>query len=78
MAMEKCSDPLNPRALRETIRKEVEFTGFYGHFKTNDIGIQIGHKVAVMQWQDGRKMCVWPPSVANSELLYPMPKWTER
>jgi branched-chain amino acid transport system substrate-binding protein len=78
MAMEKCSDPLNPRALRETVRKEVEFTGFYGHFKTDENGIQVGHKVAVMQWQNGKKMCVWPPNVANSDLLYPMPKWSER
>jgi branched-chain amino acid transport system substrate-binding protein len=78
MAMEKCTDPLNPTALRETVRKEVEFTGFYGQFKTNEHGIQIGHQVAVMQWQYGEKKCVWPPEVANTKLLYPSPKWSER
>jgi len=78
MAMEKCAEPMNPKSLRETVRKEVEFKGFYGHFKTDEYGIQIGHQVAVMQWQNGIKKCVWPPEVKNAELLYPMPKWSER
>jgi branched-chain amino acid transport system substrate-binding protein len=78
MAMEKCAEPMNHKALRETVRKEVEFKGFYGHFKTDENGIQIGHQVAVMQWQNGIKKCVWPPEVKNAELLYPMPKWSER
>ena len=78
MAMEKCDEPMNPKSLRETVRKEVEFKGFYGHFKTDEYGIQIGHQVAVMQWQNGIKKCVWPPEVKNAELLYPMPKWSER
>jgi branched-chain amino acid transport system substrate-binding protein len=54
MAMEKCAEPMNPKALRETVREEVEFKGFYGHFKTDEHGIQIGHQVAVMQWQNGK------------------------
>ncbi|MBS7622784.1 amino acid ABC transporter substrate-binding protein [Candidatus Bathyarchaeota archaeon] len=78
MAMEKTKDPLNHEALRETIRKDVEFTGFYGLFKTDRNGLQVGHEVAVMQWQDGRKKCVWPPKVANAKLRYPAPKWSER
>ena len=78
MAMEKSKDPLNPEALRNTVRNEVEFVSFYGHFKTAPNGLQIGHEVAVMQWQDGKKKCVWPPKVANAKLLYPAPKWSER
>jgi len=78
MAMEKSKDPLNPEALRKTVRDEVEFVSFYGHFKTAPNGLQIGHEVAVMQWQNGQKKCVWPPKVANSKLLYPAPKWSER
>ncbi len=78
MAMEKCDDPLNTEAIRETVRKEVEFLGFYGHYKTDYDGIQIGHQVAVMQWQNGRKMCIWPENVKNTEVIYPMISWDQK
>jgi len=78
MAMEKCDDPLNTEAIRETVRKEVEFLGFYGNYKTDYDGIQIGHQVAVMQWQNGRKMCIWPENVKNTEVIYPMISWDQK
>lgn len=78
-AMENCSEPMDTEAMSEWIRKTGnEFMGFYGHYKVNEHGIQIGHKTAVMQWQNGRKMCVWPESVKNTELIYPMIPWEEK
>jgi hypothetical protein len=50
----------------------------YEHLKTDSNGIQIGHEVAVMQWQKGKKKCVWPTRVANTKLLYAGPKWKEK
>lgn len=50
----------------------------YEHLKTDSNGIQIGHEVAVMQWQKGKKKCVWPTRVANTKLLYAGPKWNEK
>ena len=77
-AMEKSKDPLNSDAVREAVNT-VEFTGFHGKFKIDPkTGWQIGHKMAVLQWQNGVKVPLWPPEVAIGKLRYPMKKWTER
>ncbi|MBS7650926.1 MAG: amino acid ABC transporter substrate-binding protein [Candidatus Bathyarchaeia archaeon] len=77
-AMEKSKNPLSSDAVREALNT-VEFTGFHGKFKIDPkTGWQIGHKLAVVQWQDGKKVCVWPPQVAAGKLRYPMKKWAER
>jgi hypothetical protein len=76
--MEKCDDPMNPKAMREVLRKDVKFNSFYGTFGPDEDGIQVGHKIALIQWQNGYKKCVWPPEGKNAEMWYPMPKWSER
>jgi branched-chain amino acid transport system substrate-binding protein len=76
--MEKSKEPLNSDAVRKALNT-VEFTGFYGKFKIDpNTGFQIGHGLAMMQWQDGKKVPIWPPEVATAKLRYPMKKWAER
>ncbi len=50
---------------------EADFTTFYGRFKIDEAGRQIGRSVALIQRQNGRKVVVWPPELAEGELQYP-------
>lgn len=47
------------KALRETA-KRLDFTTFYGRFKTDGRGNQIGHSMAVTKWKDGKRVVVEP------------------
>ena len=38
-------------------------------------GLQVGHEVLIVQWQDGVRRVVWPPERAESSLRYPLPGW---
>jgi L-alanine-DL-glutamate epimerase-like enolase superfamily enzyme len=43
--------------------------GITGAMRT---GTQIGHRMLVVQWQDGIRRVVWPPERAQAPLRYPM------
>ena len=49
----------------------ADFTTFYGRFKIDESGRQIGRSVALIQRQSGRKVVVWPQELAEGELQYP-------
>jgi len=54
-------------------------TTFYGKYKVDPVsGWQIGHKMGVIQWQDGEKVVIWPMEVDAKPVRYPMKKWSER
>ena len=57
-------------ALRRTAA-EADFSTFYGRFRIDATGRQIGRQVLLVQWQSGRKVIVWPPELAQGELKYP-------
>ena len=45
---------------------------FFGRFRINPrTGIQEGHEMRWVQWQGGRRVVVWPPSVAQAGPVYP-------
>ncbi len=53
--------------------KEIEFNTFYGNFRLDPVtGDQVGHKMLTTQWQNGRKMIVYPLECSNTEPVYPM------
>ncbi|GJM16857.1 MAG: branched-chain amino acid ABC transporter substrate-binding protein [Thermodesulfobacteriota bacterium] len=71
--IEKCIEEIgtfDDLSLRE-IAKDTEFKTFYGTFKTDFKGNQIGHEMVVVQWQDGEKVIVYPKSLAQALILYP-------
>ena len=73
LIIEMCIDAagtLNDIALRK-VAKESEFDTFYGNFKTDVHGNQIGHQMVVVQWQKGEKVIVYPESIAQSNITYP-------
>ena len=46
----------------------ADFTTFYGRFRIDPTGRQIGRSVALVQRQNGRKVIVWPPQLADGQL----------
>jgi branched-chain amino acid transport system substrate-binding protein len=51
---------LNQQVLRE-VASRLDFTTFYGRFRIDpSTGRQVGHRMPVVQWQEGRKVVVWP------------------
>lgn len=62
---------LEQRALREAASR-LDFSTFYGRFKIDtESGRQVGRSVVIVQWQDGRKVVVWPPEQRQARLRYP-------
>ena len=54
-----------------TAAGELDFTTFYGRFRIDESGRQVGRSVALVQRQDGRKVVVWPPEHAQAAPRYP-------
>ncbi|HLA76903.1 MAG TPA: amino acid ABC transporter substrate-binding protein [Vicinamibacteria bacterium] len=51
---------------------DLDCTTFFGRFGINPrTGMQVGHEMVWVQWQGGRKVVVWPPSVAQARPVYP-------
>ncbi len=62
---------LDQRGLRRAAG-ELDFSTFYGRFKIDPVtGRQVGRSVALVQWQRGRKVIVWPPEQRQAGLAYP-------
>lgn len=62
---------LGQKALRDAAA-ELDFSTFYGRFKIDpDTGRQIGRSVVLVQWQQGRKVVIWPPEQRQGGLVYP-------
>ncbi|MDA4128176.1 MAG: amino acid ABC transporter substrate-binding protein [Thaumarchaeota archaeon] len=66
------SGSLNSTIVRNQLSSENIWT-FYGNFQIGPTGIQSGHTMVVMQWQNGAKQTVWPRAVATSPFVYPAP-----
>ena len=50
----------------------------FGAFKVDKDGIQIAHKMVMFQWQDGKKVIVWPQDLAPGKPRFPTPPWMQR
>jgi branched-chain amino acid transport system substrate-binding protein len=50
----------------------------YGAFKVDPDGFQIAHKMVIFQWQDGKKVIVWPEELAPVKARFPTPPWSQR
>jgi len=50
----------------------LRFSTFYGNFQIDgETGRQVGRETLLVQWQEGRKVIVWPPRLAKGALAYP-------
>jgi branched-chain amino acid transport system substrate-binding protein len=65
----------------EKIRASIlglDFSTIYGAFRVDKDGFQIAHKMVTFQWQDGKKVIVWPEELAPGKPRFPTPPWSQR
>jgi branched-chain amino acid transport system substrate-binding protein len=68
---------LDPEALREQLLA-LETRTVFGDYGVDGRGYQTANRGVFVQWQDGRKVVVWPEDVATAEPRFPTPPWHER
>ncbi len=73
------ADSLDPQRIKDALDVMNIFT-FFGHIQfdasSESHGLQIGHSMVYIQWQEDAsglfvKQVVWPPEGATAEILYP-------
>jgi branched-chain amino acid transport system substrate-binding protein len=64
------------RVREQLLRMEVRTV--FGDYKVDQDGFQVAHKMVLFQWQDGRKVTVWPEDLAAAKPRYPTPAWSQR
>lgn len=52
---------------------DLDFLSFYGGWKIDATGKQVGHDMIDAQWQGGKIKIVWPDAGATGKLAYPKP-----
>jgi branched-chain amino acid transport system substrate-binding protein len=68
---------LDSEKLREALLTLKTKTVF-GEFAVDERGYQIAHKFVTSQWQNGKKVVVWPEAVATGKARLPTPMWSMR
>jgi len=63
--------------VRDVILKLDTHTA-YGAFKVDEGGFQTAHKMVLFQWQDGKKVIVWPEELAADRPRFPTLPWKQR
>ncbi len=76
MAVEKAGT-LEADPVRKALG-ELEFMSFYGNWDIDDSGMQVGHSMVDVQWQDAKRVIVWPEAAQTGEPCYPMPSFDEK
>ena len=56
----------------------LDYHNVYGGFKVDADGFQVAHKMVLFQWQDGKKVIVWPEELAPGRPRFPTPPWKQR
>jgi branched-chain amino acid transport system substrate-binding protein len=73
----KRAGTLDPEKIRDVIVK-LDFNTVFGAFKVDPDGLQIKHRPVLFQWQDGKKVIVWPEGLAPGKPRFPTPPWSQR
>jgi branched-chain amino acid transport system substrate-binding protein len=73
----KRAGSLDGEKIREAILK-TDLNTVLGAFKVDRDGFQIAHKTLMFQWQDGKKVIVWPEELAPGKARFPTPPWSQR
>jgi branched-chain amino acid transport system substrate-binding protein len=66
---------------REKVRAAIlkmDLNTVFGAFKVDPDGFQIAHRGVIFQWQDGKKVIVWPEELAPVKARFPTPPWSQR
>jgi branched-chain amino acid transport system substrate-binding protein len=73
----KRAGSLDADKVREHLLKLETKTAF-GDYKVDADGFQVAHKMVMLQWQDGKRVVVWPDDLASGKPRYPTPEWNKR
>ena len=73
----KRAGSLDAKRVRNEILK-LETNTAYGAFKVDEGGFQTAHKMVTFQWQDGKKVIVWPEELAADSPRFPTPPWNQQ
>lgn len=68
---------LDSDKIRDQLLK-LKTTNAFGDYQVDERGFQIAHKMVLIQWQDGKRVTVWPANLAEAKPLYPTPPWSQR
>jgi branched-chain amino acid transport system substrate-binding protein len=68
---------LDSEKLRDAILK-MDHNTVFGGFRVDRDGVQIAHRMVMFQWQDGKKVIVWPEELAPGKPRFPTPPWSRR
>jgi branched-chain amino acid transport system substrate-binding protein len=63
--------------IREAILR-MDLNTVLGRFKVDQDGFQIAHKMLMFQWQNGKKVILWPEELAPGKPRFPTPPWKQR
>ncbi|MDP2623783.1 MAG: amino acid ABC transporter substrate-binding protein, partial [Actinomycetota bacterium] len=77
VAAVKRAASLDASKVRDAILK-MDINTVFGPFRVDRDGIQVAHRVATFQWQDGKKVIVWPDELAPGKPRFPTPPWSQR
>jgi branched-chain amino acid transport system substrate-binding protein len=73
----KRAGSLDADRVRDELLKLKTRTPF-GDYAVDPDGFQIAHKMVMHQWQDGKRIIVWPDDLANGKPRFPTPPWNQR
>jgi branched-chain amino acid transport system substrate-binding protein len=68
---------LDADKVRDELLKLRTRTAF-GDYAVEADGFQTAHKMVMLQWQDGKRVIVWPEELANAKARFPTPPWNQR
>ena len=57
---------------------KMDLNTAFGAFKVDRDGVQIAHTMLMFQWQDGKKVIVWPDELVSGKARFPTPPWSQR
>jgi branched-chain amino acid transport system substrate-binding protein len=73
----KRAGSLDADRVREQLFK-LEMRTVFGEYKVDQDGFQVAHKMVTFQWQEGKKVVVWPDELAQGKPRFPTPPWDQR
>ena len=68
---------LDGEKIRDAILK-MDLHTVFGGFKVDRDGVQVAHKMVMFQWQDAKKVIIWPEELAPGKPRFPTPPWSQR
>jgi len=77
LAAIKAANSTDGDKVRDAILK-MDMNTVFGGFRVDATGVQTAKKMVMFQWQDGKKIIVWPEELAGGTMRFPTPPWSKR